>query len=138
MQHAAQRGHLSNWPAGRRESARVVRQVTHPTRKEQEWEGSPLRGPQVPELAGCCFGRRWVATVAGQFSRLDILVNCAAGNFLATAEELSQNGFKTGEDGTHVLAVASRLMDARADPPPSQSLVTPCPAIFRRVPRPLQ
>ncbi|GIL69476.1 hypothetical protein Vretimale_13591 [Volvox reticuliferus] len=26
---------------------------------------------------------------------LDVLVNCAAGNFLATAEELSPNGFKT-------------------------------------------
>ncbi|KAG1676064.1 hypothetical protein FOA52_014929 [Chlamydomonas sp. UWO 241] len=38
---------------------------------------------------------RWVAEVARQFSRIDILVNCAAGNFLATAEELSQNGFKT-------------------------------------------
>lgn len=39
---------------------------------------------------------RWVADIAGRWGRLDILVNCAAGNFLATAEELSQNGFKTG------------------------------------------
>mmetsp|Transcript_38799 Transcript_38799/g.86302 ORF Transcript_38799/g.86302 Transcript_38799/m.86302 type:complete len:295 (+) Transcript_38799:45-929(+) len=38
---------------------------------------------------------RWVAAVSSQFSRLDILVNCAAGNFLATAEELSPNGFRT-------------------------------------------
>ena len=40
---------------------------------------------------------RWVAAVASQFGKLDILVNCAAGNFLAAAEELTQNGFKTGE-----------------------------------------
>jgi len=29
------------------------------------------------------------------FGSLDVLVNCAAGNFLAAAEELSPNGFKT-------------------------------------------
>jgi NAD(P)-dependent dehydrogenase (short-subunit alcohol dehydrogenase family) len=28
---------------------------------------------------------------------LDILVNCAAGNFLAAADELTPNGFRTGE-----------------------------------------
>ncbi len=37
------------------------------------------------------------ATASGQrLPVLDVLINCAAGNFLATAEELSQNGFKTG------------------------------------------
>lgn len=30
------------------------------------------------------------------FGRLDILVNSAAGNFLASAEDLSPNGFRTG------------------------------------------
>mmetsp|Transcript_23209 Transcript_23209/g.64450 ORF Transcript_23209/g.64450 Transcript_23209/m.64450 type:complete len:293 (+) Transcript_23209:117-995(+) len=30
-----------------------------------------------------------------KFSRLDILVNCAAGNFLVAAENLSANGFRT-------------------------------------------
>lgn len=30
------------------------------------------------------------------FGRLDILVNSAAGNFLAAAEDLSPNGFRTG------------------------------------------
>mmetsp|Transcript_28846 Transcript_28846/g.73578 ORF Transcript_28846/g.73578 Transcript_28846/m.73578 type:complete len:296 (-) Transcript_28846:183-1070(-) len=38
---------------------------------------------------------RWVSQVTSEFGGLDILVNCAAGNFLATAEELSQNGFRT-------------------------------------------
>jgi len=32
------------------------------------------------------------------FGRIDILVNAAAGNFLAAAEDLSPNGFRTGED----------------------------------------
>ena len=31
-----------------------------------------------------------------RYGRLDIVVNCAAGNFLATAEELTSNGFRTG------------------------------------------
>lgn len=39
----------------------------------------------------------WVATTVQQFGHLDILVNCAAGNFLANAAELSQGGFKTGK-----------------------------------------
>lgn len=30
------------------------------------------------------------------FGKLDILVNAAAGNFLASAEDLSPNAFKTG------------------------------------------
>eukprot|EP00983_Pelagomonas_calceolata_P117043 1160378-Pelagomonas_calceolata.AAC.8 len=34
--------------------------------------------------------------IASKFGRLDILVNCAAGNFLATAENLTPNGFRTG------------------------------------------
>ncbi|KAK9832722.1 hypothetical protein WJX81_003788 [Elliptochloris bilobata] len=38
---------------------------------------------------------RWVHEAVGRFGRLDILVNCAAGNFLAAAEELSANGFRT-------------------------------------------
>lgn len=44
--------------------------------------------------AQACEG--WVAAVAREWGRLDVLVNCAAGNFLATAEELTQNGFRTG------------------------------------------
>ena len=39
---------------------------------------------------------RAVQETVARFGRLDILVNCAAGNFLATAEELSSNGFRTG------------------------------------------
>lgn len=37
----------------------------------------------------------WVATTLKMFGGLDILVNCAAGNFLANAAELSQGGFKS-------------------------------------------
>lgn len=36
-----------------------------------------------------------VAGAVKQYGRLDILVNCAAGNFLALPEELSSNGFRT-------------------------------------------
>lgn len=39
---------------------------------------------------------KWVADILSRFGRLDVLINCAAGNFLATAEELTQNGFRTG------------------------------------------
>lgn len=40
---------------------------------------------------------RWVSTLQSQHDGvIDILVNCAAGNFLATAEELTPNGFRTG------------------------------------------
>lgn len=39
-----------------------------------------------------------VAACARQFNGISILINCAAGNFLATAEELSVNGFKTVMD----------------------------------------
>jgi peroxisomal 2,4-dienoyl-CoA reductase len=54
--------------------------------------------------------RDWVNTALETFGRLDILVNCAAGNFLANAAELSQGGFKTGEAAQaagrpHVVAV---------------------------------
>ncbi|KAL6759262.1 hypothetical protein V8C86DRAFT_2576977 [Haematococcus lacustris] len=37
----------------------------------------------------------WVTQVVQQLGGLDVLVNCAAGNFLATAEELTPNGFRT-------------------------------------------
>jgi NAD(P)-dependent dehydrogenase (short-subunit alcohol dehydrogenase family) len=38
----------------------------------------------------------WVHTTVQTFGSLDVLVNCAAGNFLANASELTQGGFKTG------------------------------------------
>lgn len=41
---------------------------------------------------------RWAEDTVKHFGRLDILVNCAAGNFLAAAEALSPNGFRTGEN----------------------------------------
>lgn len=40
----------------------------------------------------------WVANTLTMFGRLDVLVNCAAGNFLANAAELTQGGFKTVMD----------------------------------------
>ncbi|GAX75885.1 hypothetical protein CEUSTIGMA_g3328.t1 [Chlamydomonas eustigma] len=46
----------------------------------------------VREQASC---DRWLSEVESKHSKLDVLVNCAAGNFLVTAEELSQNGFRT-------------------------------------------
>ncbi|PRW61474.1 Peroxisomal 2,4-dienoyl- reductase [Chlorella sorokiniana] len=36
-----------------------------------------------------------VGEAVAKFARLDILVNCAAGNFLSPAEQLSANGFRT-------------------------------------------
>jgi peroxisomal 2,4-dienoyl-CoA reductase len=38
-----------------------------------------------------------VAKALQHFGSIDILVNCAAGNFLCLAEDLTPNGFKTGE-----------------------------------------
>lgn len=40
---------------------------------------------------------RWAEVTVRHFGGIDILVNCAAGNFLAAAEALSPNGFRTGE-----------------------------------------
>lgn len=40
--------------------------------------------------------RRVVELTYQHFGRIDILVNAAAGNFLAAAEDLSPNGFRTG------------------------------------------
>lgn len=41
---------------------------------------------------------RMVSEAVKTFSGLDIVVNCAAGNFLAASEQLSSNGFKTVMD----------------------------------------
>jgi 2,4-dienoyl-CoA reductase [(3E)-enoyl-CoA-producing], peroxisomal len=38
---------------------------------------------------------RWVSEVLNMFGSLSILINCAAGNFLVAAEDLSVNGFRT-------------------------------------------
>lgn len=42
---------------------------------------------------------RVVEKVVNEFGRLDILINGAAGNFLVAPEDLSPNGFKTGNKG---------------------------------------
>ncbi|KAG2454386.1 hypothetical protein HYH02_001409 [Chlamydomonas schloesseri] len=58
-------------------------------------EGITAMGLQgdVRSSAAC---EGWVAALAAAWGPgLDVLVNCAAGNFLATSEELSVNGFKT-------------------------------------------
>lgn len=58
-------------------------------------------GPVLPlqgdvRSADACSG--WVRDVVARFGSLHILVNCAAGNFLAEAENLSQGGFKAVMD----------------------------------------
>lgn len=40
-----------------------------------------------------------VQAAVSAFGKLDILINAAAGNFLAAAEDLSSNGFRTGAWG---------------------------------------
>lgn len=45
--------------------------------------------------------RRVVESTFNHFGKVDILVNAAAGNFLAAAEDLSTNGFRTGESSIH-------------------------------------
>ncbi len=40
---------------------------------------------------------RMVQEATAKFDKLTILVNCAAGNFLSAAEQLSSNGFRTGD-----------------------------------------
>lgn len=71
--------------------------------KKDGVEAVGLQG-DVRSSASC---EGWVAALAERWGAadpsaggqrvavLDVLINCAAGNFLATAEELSQNGFKT-------------------------------------------
>jgi peroxisomal 2,4-dienoyl-CoA reductase len=40
--------------------------------------------------------KRVVESTFQHFGRFDVLVNCAAGNFLASPEDLSPNAFRTG------------------------------------------
>jgi len=54
----------------------------------------PLQGDV--RSADACAG--WVRDAVARFGALHILVNCAAGNFLAEAEALSQGGFKAVMD----------------------------------------
>jgi 2,4-dienoyl-CoA reductase [(3E)-enoyl-CoA-producing], peroxisomal len=54
----------------------------------------PLQGDV--RSADACAG--WVRDTVARFGALHILVNCAAGNFLAEAENLSQGGFKAVMD----------------------------------------
>ncbi|KAG2679623.1 hypothetical protein I3760_11G058600 [Carya illinoinensis] len=55
--------------------------------------------------------KRVVDSTFKHFGRLDILVNAAAGNFLASAEDLSPNGFRTGYLLQLELYNNSRFMD---------------------------
>jgi len=57
-------------------------------------EGIDALGVQgdVRDFEKCCAA---VNEVVAHYGRLDILVNCAAGNFMTPAEKLSSNGFKT-------------------------------------------
>eukprot|EP00850_Spirogloea_muscicola_P013265 SM000089S23821 [mRNA] locus=s89:271020:273343:+ [translate_table: standard] len=63
---------------------------------------------------------RAVERAVAAFGRLDILVNGAAGNFLAPAEDLSANGFRTVLDidtvGTFTMSLAARPHLSRGAP----------------------
>jgi peroxisomal 2,4-dienoyl-CoA reductase len=92
-------------------------------------------GPAVLPLQGdvrsaeACSG--WVRDVVARFGALHILVNCAAGNFLAEAENLSQGGFKAVMDidavGTFTASTAAlpALREAASQPQPSQNKAYP-------------
>jgi len=66
------------------------------------------RKDKLDEVAGQCGGARTIScdvrdagavtAAAEQVGNVDVLVNNAAGNFLAAAEDLSSNGFKTVVD----------------------------------------
>lgn len=96
--------------------------------------------------ADACAG--WVADVLSRFGRLDVLVNCAAGNFLANAAELSQGGFRTGafcaaqgcgrrQQGAAELCTHARLHACVSQLPPRSShghgrCASPCAAAAAR------
>jgi peroxisomal 2,4-dienoyl-CoA reductase len=44
---------------------------------------------------------RVIESTFKHFGKIDILVNAAAGNFLVAAEDLSPNGFRTGDNSIH-------------------------------------
>jgi peroxisomal 2,4-dienoyl-CoA reductase len=48
---------------------------------------------------------RVLASTVEHFGRLDILVNGAAGNFLASPEDLTPKGFRTGAPLNHIILV---------------------------------
>eukprot|EP00889_Picochlorum_renovo_P005383 jgi/Picre1/32413/NNA_007759.t1 len=53
--------------------------------------------------------QRMVEETQAKCHRIDVLVNCAAGNFLAAAEQLSSNGFRTVMD---IDALAKAAVDS--------------------------
>ena len=52
---------------------------------------------------------RVLTSTVQHFGRLDILVNGAAGNFLASPEDLTPKGFRTGASLNHMLLVYLRF-----------------------------
>jgi peroxisomal 2,4-dienoyl-CoA reductase len=48
---------------------------------------------------------RVIAATVEHFGKLDILVNGAAGNFLASPEDLKPKGFRTGTPSWHALVL---------------------------------
>lgn len=52
---------------------------------------------------------RVLAATVEHFGRLDILVNGAAGNFLASPEDLTPKGFRTGTSSNYMLLVCLRV-----------------------------
>ncbi len=92
---------LAKKPYGRLESNPMSKTRTKPYgRLDRNPVGNSSQGAfscsaqgDVRKYEDC---ERAVRETVARFGRLDVLVNCAAGNFLATAEELSSNGFRTG------------------------------------------
>jgi peroxisomal 2,4-dienoyl-CoA reductase len=85
--------------------------------------------------ADACAG--WVRDTVARFGALHILVNCAAGNFLAEAEALSQGGFKAVMDidavGTFTASTAALpelRRAAAASSPSSSSYNRPYPVVI--------
>lgn len=54
--------------------------------------------------------KRVVESTYQHFGRIDILVNSAAGNFLASAEDLSPNGFRTGDSDSFLLKLCPAIL----------------------------
>lgn len=92
--------------------------------------GSPrLRPPQgdVRRYEDC---ERMAAAAAKHTGQLDILVNCAAGNFLSPAEQLSSNGFRCAPPRSTSRAPASACLAASPRPcPPRRCCRQPASAM---------
>src|SRR5438132_6149124 len=82
------------------ELARLGGRVVIASRKEENLKAAveklgPNASYHVLDVRDAAAAEAMAARVAADFSRIDILVNNAAGNFIAAADELSPNGWNT-------------------------------------------